>query len=112
MKPTARSLSILASMMATRLRAKLHLFCRLSWDRCLACRMATMEIRLCCSRGRLQALPFPLNLGASRSGLFSLACQDQWVLARRPLQAFILLQEKPPNGFPRLGPDSLIAIRE
>ncbi|CAL8131633.1 unnamed protein product [Prunus armeniaca] len=52
------------------------------------------------------------GLGTIRSVLFSLACQNQGELAQHPLRASILLQERPPNGFSRLGLDSFIAVVE
>ncbi|CAL9000816.1 unnamed protein product, partial [Prunus brigantina] len=95
MKPIARSLSILASMIATRLGAKLRLFCAIG-----------LQV------GLTWTPPSWLGLGASRSALFCLAGQDPRVLTRSPLRVSILLQERPLDGFPRLGPDTLIAIRE
>ncbi|KAL6279560.1 hypothetical protein ACE6H2_016441 [Prunus campanulata] len=80
-------------------------------SRCLACLTVTMRTCPCCSGGRWSAPPSRLGLGASRSALFCLAGQDPRVLARRPLRVSILLQGRPPDGFPRLGPDALIAIR-
>ncbi|CAL8167962.1 unnamed protein product [Prunus armeniaca] len=83
MKPTAKSFSISVSMMTTSSGAKLLLFY---------------------TTGLLVGLRWEL-ICAFLSGLLR-----SKVLAQRPLQASILLQERPLDGFLRLGPDSLIAI--
>ncbi|CAL2240122.1 unnamed protein product [Prunus armeniaca] len=71
-----------------------------------------MRTCLCCFGGRWSPPPSFLGLSASRSALSCLAGQDPRVLIRRLPRAFILLQERPLDRFPRLGRDALIAISE